>query len=99
VAPEVYAGPSLGVLLSAHSESDSGNTRTDTNIKDNMKSADFGLAMGCGLSFKLPVGALLLDFRYTPGFNDVYDPSANNGQALDIKNYAFSFMLGYDFSL
>src|SRR5689334_22226541 len=61
----LQAGPQWGFLTSAKFD--------DENIKDNLKSTDFGLALGAG--WDLPFG-LTIDGRYNLGLKNVSDESA-----------------------
>lgn len=74
------AGPQFSFLLKAEGEGIG-------DIKDNLKSTDFGLAFGTGLNlpFGLRVGA-----RYILGFTDISDVSEES-----IKNRTFQFFVGY----
>jgi hypothetical protein len=79
VRPIFFAGPSLGLLLSAKSG--------DVDFKNVMKSSDFGLIFGGGVEF----GKLSLDARYNLGLSAINKEALAN----DIKNRAITVMVGY----
>ncbi|CAM1333267.1 porin family protein [Tenacibaculum aestuariivivum] len=82
------AGPQIGFLLSAKTEADvSGASSQD--IKDEMKSIDFGLNFGAG--YKLDNG-LNFSARYNLGLSSVADDDD-----FDIKNGVFQVSVGYFF--
>lgn len=81
VRPIFFAGPSAGILLGAKTD--------DTDVKDLMKTADFGLTIGGGVEF----GKLSLDARYNLGLSDISKASSEVSNA--IKNRAITVMLGY----
>ena len=57
-----------------------------------MKSTDFGLVFGGGVDFGLGKGYFTIDLRYTLGLTTISDFEDE-----DVKNGAFSLMLGYSF--
>jgi hypothetical protein len=81
VRPIFFAGPSAGILLSAKHD--------DADVKDLMKSADFGLTIGGGVEF----GKLSADLRYNLGLSSI--GKSIGGISADIKNRAITVMLGY----
>jgi hypothetical protein len=82
VRPIFFAGPSAGILLSA-------KDADGDNMKDGLKSADFGLVIGGGVEF----GKLSLDARYNLGLSSI-DKAVENVKA-DVKNRAITVMIGY----
>jgi hypothetical protein len=112
IKPSLYAGPSIGFLMSA--EADSAGTTMD--IKDYAKSTDYGIIAGGSLGYQMGNGGLLfLEARYEIGLTsiaekgfsligeDVEDLTEEELAALaevepDIKNSGFSIMVGYGFA-
>ena len=88
--PCLFAGPSLGVLLSSEMSGEGGSIDTD----ELWKSTDLGLAFGGGVGFPAGKGSLTLDARYTMGISKTPD---SGGEDIDIKNSNISFMVGYGF--
>lgn len=83
--PNFYAGPSFAFLLSAKNG--------DTDVKDNMKSTDFGLIGGVGADYLLGTGKITFDVRYNVGLTSTDD----SGNDFDVKNSAITFLVGYGF--
>jgi opacity protein-like surface antigen len=70
ITPYVFAGPNIGILLSASSET--GGQSTD--IKDEISSTDFALDLGAGVGFKVaPLVVLIIDARYSLGLSDIFN--------------------------
>lgn len=82
----IEAGPQVGFLMSAKAKPDSGD---DQDIKDELKSTDFGVNLGLGYNITENISAGL---RYNLGLSQVVD--ADN---VDIKNNVFSLSVGYKF--
>lgn len=68
----LQAGPQLGFLVNAKSKTGS----LSTDIKDNLKTADFGLAVGAGY-VHTPSG-FGVDARYNFGLSNINDNSSDN---------------------
>ena len=91
-------GPQLGFLMNAESKyeatvSGGGTSVTEedeADIKDDLKSVDFGL--GIGASYNLANG-FFAGARYNFGFSDIVDE--NNGDA--VKNGVIQISVGYKF--
>ncbi len=81
--PEFYleAGPQIGFLVSAK---DAG-----IDIKDSVKSIDFGVGLGAGYYFYKGLG---FTARYVAGFSDISESSSSS-----IKNNVFQAGLAYKF--
>jgi len=95
----IEAGPQIGFLMSAkndykETETFMGDTETfsgDIDIKDNLKSIDFGLNFGLGYEFTQNVFA---SARYNVGLSDINDVEGSN---VKIQNGVFQFSFGYKF--
>jgi len=86
IKPNFFAGPALGILLSAKAG--------DTDVKDQTKSTDFGFILGAGLNFNMASGgAITLDARYNMGLTNIND-SSDDAKS---KNSVLSFLVGYGF--
>jgi len=82
--PVVFAGPALGILLSAKWDGD--------DVKDLFKTTDFGLDVGVGGEIALNPMKLLIDVRYYLGLTNVYeDPE------FSMKNRGFLVTAGLIF--
>lgn len=71
VSPNLYAGPDVGFKLYSDAN--------DSDIDDQLKDAEFGIAFGAGLDFNLGsdptdvIRTVGLDLRYTLGLTNVFD--------------------------
>ena len=87
-APYLFGGPYLGFLMSA--EDPDGE-----DIKDYMKSMDYGLMIGAGFDYKLESGGcILMDVRYAMGLTTIDDSE----EEMDAKNTGIMVMVGYGFA-
>jgi hypothetical protein len=94
IKPMLYAGPALGILLSAELE--------DVDMKDYMKSYDIGVLAGAGIGYQMEKGQLFCEVRYEVGMTTVWDFSEEeldeDEENPDMKNSVISFMVGYGFA-
>lgn len=86
----VEAGPQIGFLMSAKDEYDGG----DDDIKDYLKSTDFGVNFGLG--YKLDNG-LNFSARYNLGLSNVNDSNDLDAGA-EYKNSVIQIGIGYFFN-
>jgi len=86
--PCLFAGPSLGILVSSKIKAEG----ESVDAKDLWKSTDLGLVFGGGVDFPAGKGKMTVDGRYTMGMTKIPD-----GGDVDIKNSNISFMVGYGF--
>ncbi len=93
VKPNIFAGPAVGFLMSADLEAEALGVSAEVDIKDEIKSIDFGLAFGAGVGFEITQGTITLDARYTLGLTSVDDTD----DELDMKNGVISIMGGFSF--
>ena len=87
--PYVMAGPTFGYLLSAKQD--------ETDIKDDVKSIDFGLTFGGGVSLPMGNNTVFVEGRYTLGLSDINDDSGPDADK--IKTKGIQIMAGITFSL
>lgn len=85
--PVLFAGPSVGYLLSSKGKGSVEGASVEFDMKDDTKSFDVGAVIGAGIDF----GNIQLDARYNLGFTNVGD----GDDAGDVKNSTISIMLGY----
>jgi opacity protein-like surface antigen len=101
IAPNLFVGPALGILLSAKYYEEWDSESEERDIKDDMKSTDFGLAFGAGVEIGMPHSAITIDGRYTLGLTNTCepytDPETGEETECDEKNGVISFMVGYSF--
>ncbi len=91
IRPSVFAGPSVGFNTTAKIKSES----EEQDIKEDVKSTDFGLVFGGGIGFMVGKNELGVDIRYILGLSSIDDSS----EAFDLKNTAISFNVYFGFSL
>jgi hypothetical protein len=90
--PYIMAGPSAGFRLSAK-VSNGG----EIDIKDVIKSTDFGLDFGAGISFPAGNNAIFVEGRYGLGLSNINDDPTDTNT--DVKNKGIQFMAGITFPL
>jgi len=93
VTPCIFAGPAVGINLSAKVSSEVLGVEVEMDVKDQTKSTDFGVVFGGGMAFAAGSGSVVLDARYTLGLTSI-DDTEDSG---DVKNGAISVMVGYAF--
>jgi len=91
--PFVFAGPVVSLLISAKDEFSYGGSSSEDDIKSDMKSSEFSLALGGGVEF----GKLLVDARYVAGLTNIMSDKALDGIDGTLKNKAFIISLGMKF--
>lgn len=82
----IEAGPQIGFLMSAKVKPDSGDS---IDVKDELKSTDFGANIGLGYNFTENISANL---RYNLGLSNIVD-----ADGAELKNNVFSLSVGYKF--
>ncbi len=93
VTPSIFAGPYLGILLSAKDEF----AGEEIDVKDVVKSTDFGLVFGAGVDIKAgDKGKFIVNGRYALGLSNANDFLPDE---LSYKNAVISFFVGYAFGL
>lgn len=102
--PFLYAGPSLAIKAGeATFETSSPDSEPEEDFDDDIKSTDFGVALGGGLGLNLGGGMLSFDVRYTLGLSTIVksqeDEEDNDDDELDLMNRSLSLSLGFSFFL
>ncbi len=87
VKPNLFAGPYFAYNLTAKGNFDT----EDAQDLEFIKGTDFGMVVGLGVDVNLLVTKVTLDGRYTRGLTSIHEDGD------DIKNSAFSAMLGLSF--
>ena len=90
-APCFFAGPYIGFNTSAESY----NEDDVYDLKDQIKSTDYGLVLGGGVDYAIGEGILIFDARYAIGLTTIDDTTNED----DVKNTGIIFMVGYGFNL
>lgn len=95
LTPILFAGPAIGVLLSArYKYIVDGVEEFDKDIKQFYKSTNFSVVFGAGLEYKLNKHMLILDIRYDLGLSNIDD---ENDPTDELKLRAIKFMVGFGF--
>lgn len=90
VAFHVLGGGAVGFNTNAQGSLSFQGLSESTDIGNEVKNVDFGVLLGAGMSVPIQQIAFVLDARWTLGMTSIDDSGAN----LDIKNNAFSFLVG-----
>ncbi|CAM1354821.1 porin family protein [Tenacibaculum insulae] len=83
------AGPQIGFLMSAKAKVEAAGQSAEEDVKDDLKSIDFGLNFGAG--YKLDNG-LNFSARYNLGLSNISEDDDN-----EVKNGVFQISVGYSF--
>lgn len=86
------AGPQIGFLVSAKEKHSGGGDSVELDIKDGLKSIDFGVNFGAGYDFTENISA---GVRYNLGLSNI--AKTEDGDSTKIKNSVFSLSIGYKF--
>jgi opacity protein-like surface antigen len=88
--PYIMAGPTFGFVMSAMVSSSTGEER---DMKDEVKSLDFGLGFGAGVHQSMGGSALFLEGRYVLGSADINGLAGSLNP--DVKTSGIQVFLGY----
>ena len=94
IKPCIFAGPAVAIKISGKVKATYAGDSAEEDIED-LKSTDFGLVVGAGIDFGIGApgtSSFSIDFRYSMGLSSI---SEFEGE--DVKNGAFSLMLGFSF--
>jgi opacity protein-like surface antigen len=97
VRPYAFAGPNIGITLSAKSEDEIGGQKSETDTKSTTSSTDFALDFGAGVSVEAaPKVAVTLDGRYSLGLSNLDN---SPGSTQKIKSTGIQFAVGVMFAI
>ena len=88
IKPNIFAGPTVGFLMSAKSEY--GDESED--VKDYLKSINVAAAFGAGVEIVMESMAVTFDARYTLGVTNINDEGDG-----DLKTGDISILVGFSF--
>ena len=91
IKPGLYFGPAVGIKINAKRMVEV-NGETSEEDLEGIRTPEIGFAVGGTIDFYLGVGAIVLDVRYTSGFNSIFE-----AEGIEIKNGVFSLMAGLVF--
>ncbi len=98
--PFIYAGPSVGILLSAKDKLEGTDEDYDEDIKDSFKSTDFSAVLGLGAGIPMGTsGQLTFEFRYDMGLTNVAEDIVVDTETIagDAKTQSMGFLIGFSF--
>lgn len=98
--PFIYAGPSVGILLSANDKLEGTDDDYDEDIKDSFKSTDFTAVLGLGAGIPMGTsGQLTFEFRYDMGLTNVAEDMVVDTETVegDVKTQNMGFFIGFSF--
>ncbi|MEJ2613363.1 MAG: porin family protein [Ignavibacteriaceae bacterium] len=97
ITPYAFAGPNIGILLSANDETNG----HETDIKEHINSTDFALDFGAGVSFNIaPLLDFLIDGRYSIGLSELPTDEAKQSLGnLTVKTRDIQIVAGIMFGL
>ena len=75
--PVLFAGPAVGLNLSAKSTLEGNGTDVEVDVKDQVNTLDFGLVAGAGVDFVLGGRTYGLEMRYSKGLSNMAGEAAN----------------------
>jgi len=93
VSPSLMLGPTAALNIKA--EQETGSSTTD--ISDDIRTGELGLAFGVGLDAALGVGTLLVDVRYGIGVTSLDDDDDVGETDVSFRNQGFMVTAGYAF--
>jgi hypothetical protein len=97
VKPYIFAGPNIGLLLSANQVLEIQGQTQETDIKESLTSTDFAVDPGGGAEFKIakPV-AITADARYSLGLSSINNDSNDDTK---IKTTGIQILVGVLFTI
>lgn len=90
ITPSVFAGPTLGLNVTAEAEAEAEGESATEDISDDVSGTDFGLALGGGVDIDFPFGTLMGDIRYGFGLTSIDD----SGEYDSVRNRGFMITAG-----
>jgi hypothetical protein len=96
VKPNLFLGPYFGVMITDPRGKVEIDGLTMEEDLEGIKDTDFGMVLGGGIDIGLGKGRIVFDVRYTLGLTTIIEEELFE-ENVDLKNNAFSFLLGYSF--
>ncbi|MCX7698203.1 MAG: PorT family protein, partial [Candidatus Goldbacteria bacterium] len=98
--PIIYAGPCVSILTNGIRISETTvndkTTKIIKNLNNDLNIFDVGIVAGAGFEIKAGPGSIILEGRYSMGFNSIYNIPEFTEQP-DIKTSAITIIAGYSF--
>ena len=90
ITPSVFAGPTLGLNVTAEAEAEAEGESATEDISDDVSGTDFGLTLGGGVDIDFPVGTLMGNVRYGFGLTNIDDSEED----FSVRNRGFMITAG-----
>jgi Outer membrane protein beta-barrel domain len=97
IKPYIFAGPSLGILVSATASGEAGGITADFDIKDSLKTIDFSALFGAGVNIPVGSNTIFVEGRYSLGFININNSDFLSASAVTIKTKGIQFFAGIRF--
>ena len=69
----LLAGPTIGMILTSEMKSEYSGIKFTADSKEVLKTFDFGLTVGAGISIPFIIGSIFIDGRYSYGLANIMD--------------------------
>lgn len=93
--PYIMAGPTIGYNLSAKMEVSAAGYSEEEDIKDDIKSIDFGLGFGSGVNLPMGNYSIFVEARYVLGLTNINDDP--DDPDTDVKTKGIQIFVGITF--
>ena len=97
IKPYIMAGPTIGFNLSAKRKITVNGDSEEEDVKDDVKSIDFGLGFGAGVSLPMDHYSIFVEARYTLGLTNINDDPEDSDT--DVKTKGIQIFAGVTFPL
>jgi hypothetical protein len=94
ISPMIYGGPYGAYRLRARGVAFIGGVSETTDLKDQIKTTDYGVVFGGGIDFRLPVIKLSAEVRYNLGLANV---AVNPDPGMSVKTKCLMVLVGIGF--
>jgi hypothetical protein len=97
IKPYIYAGPDLGILVSATASGEAGGITADLDIKDSLKTIDFSALFGAGVNIPVGANTIFVEGRYSLGLININNSEFLSASSVTIKTKGIQFFAGIRF--
>ncbi len=102
IMPTIFVGPFVSMKMTGKVKAEGFTDvaeNVEIDIKDSLKSTDFGVTFGGGFGYKMAKGELFFDVRYDLGLSKVVKKEAFGNADFDTKTGTFLALVGYKFEI
>ena len=97
IKPYLMAGPTIGFLQDAKLKVIMGGDSELEDLKDDLKSIDFGIGFGAGLDLPIGNNSIFVEARYSLGLMNIADKA--DGPYEDVKTRGIQIFAGITFPM